>query len=308
MKVLCVGHLAYDLTCNVDEFPQENSKHHFIADNACIGGFGGNTSCLLGKYGIDTYLASAVGDDTYGSKIRDDLKLHQVHLDYVETVYSNETTIALILNNKEKRTVFSINKQDIFKKKNDINIKPDIILTDSYDYNLTLDILEKYKDAITIVDADKFDAATKEACKRAKCIIASKKFTEESTKLELKTDDSSTLANAYAAMLKLYPEKTIIVTLEDYGAMYMVDNQVRVMPGLQTEVVDTTGAGDIFRAGYVFALAQNYDLEKCITFANIAAGLSTRNLGSTSSIPELSEVNSYLASKYEIKQDDDSNK
>ena len=87
------------------------------------------------------------------------------------------------------------------------------------------------------------------------------------------------------------------------GALYMFENQIRIMPGIQTEVVDTTGAGDIFRAGFAYALAQNYDLEKSITFANIAAGLSTRKLGGASSIPDLTEVNSYMASKYEIKND-----
>ena len=303
MKVLCVGHLAYDFTCNVEEMPAENSKTHFKSDNAHAGGFGANTSCLLGKYGVETYLASAVGDDTYGTKIREELKLHQVHLDYVETIYSGETSFSLILNKAPNRTVYSVCKEPLFKKKNDINMQPDIILTDSYDYNVILDILEKNKDAITIVDADKFNNETKEICKRVKYIIASRSFAENATQVKFDVKDSNTLATAYSSLLKQYPGKNIIVTLEDYGALYMIDNQIRVMPGLQVESIDTTGAGDIFRAGFVFAMAQKYDLEKCITFANIAAGLSTKYLGGASSVPELKEVNSYLASKYEIKND-----
>ena len=303
MKVLCVGHLAYDFTCNVDSMPVENTKSHFKADNAHAGGFGANTSCLLGKYGVETYLSSAVGDDTYGTKIREELKLNQVHLDYVETLYSNETSFSLILNNAPNRTVYGVSNEPLFKKKNDINIKPDIILTDSYDYNMILDIIEKFKDSITIVDADKYNDSTKEICKRVKYIIASKTFAENATQIKLDVKDSNSLASAYASLLKQFPDKIIIVTLEDYGALYMIDNQVRIMPGLQVEPKDTTGAGDIFRAGFVFAMAQNYDFEKCITFANIAAGLSTRNLGGASSIPDLTEVNSYMASKYEIKND-----
>ena len=208
-----------------------------------------------------------------------------------------------MLNNTPNRTVFSINKEPIFKKKNDINFTPDIILTDSYDYNITLDILEKFKDKITILDADKYNDQTLEICKRVKYIIASKTFAESASQIKIDMKNSSTLANLYASLLKKFPEKSIIVTLEEGGALYMNDNQIRVMPGLQVEVKDTTGAGDIFRAGFVYALAQNYDLEKCITFANIVAGLSVKKLGGASSIPELSEANSYLASKYEIKND-----
>ncbi len=303
MKVLCIGHLAYDFTSNVEAMPVENTKSYFKSDNVYAGGFGANTSCLLGKYGVETYLASATGDDTYGTKIREDLKVHQVHLDYVETLYNETTSFSLILNNTPKRTVYSVSQNNLFKKKNDINMTPDIILTDCYDYNLSLDILNKNSDKITIVDADKPNDITLELCKRVKYIICSKSFAEAIAQSKLDVQKSQTLANVYTALMKRFPEKIIIITMEDYGALYMVDNQIRIMPGLQVEVKDTTGAGDIFRAGFVFAMSQHYDLEKCITFANIAAGLSTRSLGGASSIPELAEVNSYLASKYEIKND-----
>ena len=303
MKVLCIGHLAFDYTCNVDSMPVENTKNYFKTDNAHAGGFGANTSCLLGKYGVETYLASAVGDDTYGTKIREELKLHQVHLEYVETIYGSDTSFSLILNNNPNRTVFSVSNNPLFKKKNDINMQPDIILTDSYDYNMILSIIDKFNNAITIVDADKYNDETKEICKRVKYIIASKSFAEKATNIQFDIKNSNSLANSYTSLLKMFPEKTIIVTLEDYGALYMIDNQVRVMPGLQVESKDTTGAGDIFRAGFVYALAQKYDMEKCITFANIAAGLSTLNLGGASSVPELKEINTYMASKYAVTND-----
>ena len=120
--------------------------------------------------------------------------------------------------------------------------------------------------------------------------------------MRIEMKNSKSLVNVYTSLLSKFPEKIIVVTLDAGGALYMVENQIRVMPGLKVDVKDTTGAGDFFRAGFTYALSQRYDIEKCVTFANVIGGLSTRTLGGSSSMPDLSEVNSYLVSKYEVKQ------
>ena len=65
------------------------------------------------------------------------------------------------------------------------------------------------------------------------------------------------------------------------------------MPGLKCNAVDTTGAGDIFHGAFVYGLANNFDMDKIVTLANIAAGLSIQKMGSRLSIPMLSEVLDY---------------
>lgn len=69
------------------------------------------------------------------------------------------------------------------------------------------------------------------------------------------------------------------------------------MPGLKVNAVDTTGAGDIFHGAFTYGIANNFDMEKTITLANIAAGLSVTKIGSRLSIPTLSEVLDYYAQK-----------
>ena len=39
----------------------------------------------------------------------------------------------------------------------------------------------------------------------------------------------------------------------------------------KVSVIDTTGAGDNFAAGFLYGLAQNFTLEKCATFGNLIA-------------------------------------
>jgi len=94
-----------------------------------------------------------------------------------------------------------------------------------------------------------------------------------------------------------YPNATIVVTLEEHGALYQAGNQIKIMPGLKCTAVDTTGAGDIFHGAFTYGIANGFDMEKTVMISNIAAGLSVQKMGSRLSIPSLSEVLDYYAKK-----------
>jgi len=50
---------------------------------------------------------------------------------------------------------------------------------------------------------------------------------------------------------------------------------------------DSTGAGDIFRAGMLFGLSQDWPLERCLSFAAAAGALATTTFGASAIIPNL---------------------
>ena len=56
------------------------------------------------------------------------------------------------------------------------------------------------------------------------------------------------------------------------------------------EVVDTTGAGDIFRSGMLHGLEAGWALPDCLRFAAAAGCLKCRHLGATTRVPTLREV------------------
>lgn len=55
-------------------------------------------------------------------------------------------------------------------------------------------------------------------------------------------------------------------------------------------VVDSTGAGDAFRAGMLFGLAQSWPLGNCLAFASAAGCLQCRSEGATKSVPSVDEI------------------
>lgn len=56
------------------------------------------------------------------------------------------------------------------------------------------------------------------------------------------------------------------------------------------EVIDSTGAGDTFDAGFLAARLNGFALEEALRFACICGALSTRALGGTSAQPDLAEA------------------
>jgi sugar/nucleoside kinase (ribokinase family) len=67
-----------------------------------------------------------------------------------------------------------------------------------------------------------------------------------------------------------------IVTLGERGAVAVCDGQTLSVPGIPAEVVDTTGAGDLFTAAYVWADHLGLALEERLRWAVLYATLSVR--------------------------------
>lgn len=59
-------------------------------------------------------------------------------------------------------------------------------------------------------------------------------------------------------------------------------------------VVDTTGAGDMFRAGMLFGLEQDWSMTKCLQFAAAAGCLKCSSYGATTLVPTVAEVLAYV--------------
>lgn len=299
MKVLCIGHSSYDISLEIDAYPEENTKHRFSNSVRCGGGPAGNAAYLLGKWGIDTSLATVVGADDFGDKLKKEYAEVNINANYIETSFDQPTSLSFVMVNKKtgSRTVFNVQGEFIPLKKYSYDFMPDIIFTDGHDYGASTNAISKFPQAIKVIDAGRVTNELLELCKYMNYIVCSKGFAETVSGLKIDYDNPSTMVSVYSAIMNKYPGAEVIITLESHGALYKDNNQIKIMPGLKVEARDTTGAGDIFHGAFVYGLANNFPLEKCVTLANIAGGLSVKTVGSRLSIPELSNVLDEYAKK-----------
>jgi len=93
-------------------------------------------------------------------------------------------------------------------------------------------------------------------------------------------------------LLDLGPE-IIALKLGKLGCCIATRDESYPIPPFKVETIDTTGAGDVFDAAFIFGYLKNWDLEKTGRFANAAAALSTTGYG-TERYPSEGEVDKLL--------------
>ena len=304
MTILSIGRTSYDITCPVEEYPVEGTKYLLNEKIESGGGNAANVAYLLGKWGEQSYFAGVIGSDGYGSKIKKELEQALVKTEFIETAYEAGTPLSIILVNKKNgtRTRFDVvGATQPNLKKYEYNINPNVVFSDGKEYSATINALNKYPNAISIVDAGRVDRDLLELCKYVKYIVCSKGFAETVSGLKIDYNNSASLVNVYKKLKDKYPNNEIIVTLENMGAMYTFNGEIKVMPGIKVTQVDPSCSGDIFHGAFAYCLANNFDIEKAVTYANIAAGLSVTKMGGRTSIPSIKEVINYYNQKFNIK-------
>jgi sugar/nucleoside kinase (ribokinase family) len=87
---------------------------------------------------------------------------------------------------------------------------------------------------------------------------------------------------------------TLVVKLGPRGAVAIRGAEHVHCGAFPIKVVDTTGAGDSFAAGFVHGTLQHCDLKGCLQLANATGALSTTQLGGTAGQPNRSTLDAFL--------------
>jgi len=91
--------------------------------------------------------------------------------------------------------------------------------------------------------------------------------------------------------------RSVALKLGGKGAALLWGRRQYLADPVPVETVDTTGAGDSFDAGFIYATLRGYDPQRCLHIANICGALSTRALGGIAAFPspdELAEFEAHL--------------
>jgi sulfofructose kinase len=86
----------------------------------------------------------------------------------------------------------------------------------------------------------------------------------------------------------------LVVTLGTHGALALDGHRAIRSPAFSVDAVDTTGAGDVFRAGFIHGILSEWPLERVLRFANAAAAVSCTRLGALAGVPSLADVQAML--------------
>jgi sugar/nucleoside kinase (ribokinase family) len=79
------------------------------------------------------------------------------------------------------------------------------------------------------------------------------------------------------------------------GSLAYSNHEITHVPAISIEPIDTTGAGDNFNAGFLYAYLDGQSIETCLKWGNVVGGLSTTAIGGTSRKITCEEVRNYLS-------------
>lgn len=116
----------------------------------------------------------------------------------------------------------------------------------------------------------------------ADVVIGSERFANELA-------PSDDLQKSLREMTRIGP-RVAVITLGDAGAIGLDGQKLVEQEAIDVFVADTTGAGDAFCGAFAYGMIHSWPLERALPFANAAAGLICRSLGSRSGLPTLEEV------------------
>jgi sugar/nucleoside kinase (ribokinase family) len=118
-------------------------------------------------------------------------------------------------------------------------------------------------------------------------LVVARRFAEQAT-------GEADPLHAGPALLRRFSPRQVVITDGLRGCWYWDREQEIYQPAFAVDVVDTTGAGDVFHGAYLYALLQDWPAGRTLAFAAATAALKCRGLGGRSSIPTLRGVEAFL--------------
>jgi len=168
----------------------------------------------------------------------------------------------------------------------------DFLHLDGFNYNAALQAAQWMRDAGKMVIYDggttsgKVYDATKNLLEYVDVLICGEGFAPGLT-------GKSDILEAGRAALETGPQ-VVVQTLGDKGSHTTTAKEEFHTPAFQVEVLDTTGAGDVFHGAYIVGLMHGWSLKEIARFASAVAAIKCTRLGGRAGIPSYDEVSLFL--------------
>jgi sulfofructose kinase len=108
------------------------------------------------------------------------------------------------------------------------------------------------------------------------------------------------LRQSLPAVRNRYGCRLTAATLGHEGVLAWDGSQFHYAPAFQVKTLDTTGAGDIFHAGFIYGLLQGWSLPRQLDFACAAAALNCTAAGARGGIHPVEDIEKLVASSARI--------
>ena len=293
-RIVCVGITVLDRIWYLADLPKEGGK--YVANNYTeVGGGPAATAAVAAaKLGANVDFIGRVGDDDTGSRLLAELESLGVNTRFTRIFKgARSSQSAVLVDASGERIIANYPSPDLPAEADwlqDIDFSQwDVVLADVrwHDGAKQALTLARQQGVTTVLDADitpqdiaDLVALSDHAAFSAPGLQRLTQIAEAESALK----KAQTLTNGH-----------VYVTRGGEGCDWIKNNVLQHQPGFAVDVVDTTGAGDVFHGALAFSLASGNAMEDAVRFASGVAALKCTRPGGRAGIPDCDQTRSFLS-------------
>lgn len=293
--VLTVGEILIDLIATDYE---EDENHAAMKYECFFGGSPANIAMNTQKLGIRSLVAAAVGQDSFGDYLIEQLRQASMDTSCVQQV---EASTSLVVLTKSKSTPIPIFYRGADSQLN-YTVELEQAVAQSRIVHFSCWPISAYPVRETIerviAEARKHQAlvcfdpnyhpmvwqAQDDAFSYIKLLIGQVDIIKPSEDDAARLFGPDTPANQVKRFLDL-GAKLVILTLGKDGAIVSNGTQMLTFPTLATDIVDTTGAGDAFWSGFYTGIIQGLTCREALQLGFAVSAFKLKHLGAVIDLP-----------------------
>ena len=305
VDVISLGDIAMDVIISVPKFPQRGGDVHSESMDEIIGGCATNTAVTLHKFNHNVGLIGAIGDDHYGNIILEYLKKEGLETSHIQIVSDDRTTTCfIILDEERERTFITFGGAQYHLSLDNID---ETFIANAKCLYISGYILLGSPSRETAIYAAKiakengvkvfFDPALHPASLGMNFVLPVLEQTDVLLLNSIELEKIITPSRKSIEDLFEIGPKLIVVKRGKKGCRIFSPREQIEVGGFEVEVIDTTGAGDGFNAGFIHSILEGWDIEKSAIFANAVGALTVAVLGARPEITSEDDVIKFMMEK-----------
>jgi ribokinase len=300
--IVVVGSINLDLVVSTDRIPQVGETVIGRSFTTFFGGKGANQAVAVARLGYPVSMVGNVGNDAFGTQLRNGLAEAGVNTEYVGTVEgSSGTALITTGRNGENSIVVVPGANAQLTPKSLERVAPllknaGFILAQLEIPLETVEYLAEFAERHGIqfmLDPAPARELPASLLRRVSWLTPNETETRQLLKRNFEDNDQD--ANAAADELRSSGVKNMVLKLGSRGCVIVQESAPNQrVAAFQVNAVDTTAAGDAFNAGFAVALLNKYSALESGVFASAVAALSVTKPGAQPSMPSSEEVEVFL--------------
>jgi sulfofructose kinase len=289
-----VGLNATDMLIRLPHYPARGSKVEFSSAEILPGGQVATAVAACQQWGLRTRYVGKIGDDNAAAIHRAEFERLGVEAHLVTAPGCASQQAVILVDRAAERTV-------LWKRDNQLTLRPEelnrewivtarALHVDGHDTEAAALAAGWARDAgiPVIADLDDLYPGVERLLEKIDYLITSRDIPGRLT-------GDQNLRHSLPAVRDRYGCRLTAATLGHEGVLAWDGSQFHYAPAFHVRTLDTTGAGDIFHAGFIYGLLQDWALPRQLDFACAAAALNCTAPGARGGIRSVESIEEMVA-------------